>query len=69
MDHNKPIIVPAGQDSFSQIGENVFTVMITSLPHTVKTYFARPPQVLIQQKVSFCCFAEVLWSVVYYLSH
>ena len=68
MDHNKPIIVPAGQDSFSQIGENVFTVMITSLPHTVKTYFARP-QVLIQQKVSFCCFAEVLWSVVYYLSH
>ena len=23
VDHNKPIIVPAGQDSFSQIGENV----------------------------------------------
>lgn len=22
MDHNKPIIVPAGQDSFSQIGES-----------------------------------------------
>ena len=31
MDHNKPIIVPAGQDSLSQIGESAFTY-ITSLP-------------------------------------
>lgn len=45
-----------------------FTVMITSLPHMVQTDFSRP-RVLIQQKVYFCCFAEVLGSVVCYLFH
>lgn len=59
VDHNKPIIVPAGQDSLSQIGENVFTVMITSLLHMVKTDFARP-RVLIQQKVYY--FLLFCWS-------
>ena len=41
MDHNKPIIVPAGQDSLSQIGESAFT-SIASLPPTSENLLSTP---------------------------
>ena len=55
MDHNKPIIVPAGQDSLSQIGESAFLLLLSPSENLLAC-----PRVLMvsyvpaQQIVSFC---------------
>ena len=62
VDHNKPIIVPAGQDSLSQIGESALLSLLLSR-HPAKICLAHPRVLMVsyvpaQQIVSFCRASE-----------